>query len=143
MTLELFPLTVEGLGGVLAATRRAALAWARLLEGSDALELYQQPDLDIVTYFATPPRAARPSMSSIDRTTKEIFDVAMADRDDPLFLSMLRVDAGEMGRRHAGLDADIPSLRLLRSVLMKPEQESWVPRLHGKLEELAISAART
>ena len=43
LTLRLLPLTAEGLGGVLRPGRRAALEWARLIEASDHLRLYQEP----------------------------------------------------------------------------------------------------
>ena len=51
MTLQLLPLTREGMGEVVAPGRRAALAWAEKLRASDVFELYQEPDLDIVSYF--------------------------------------------------------------------------------------------
>ncbi len=57
LTLRLLPLTRDGLGAELAAGRRAAMRWAALIESSERLELYQQPEMDIVTLYArTPPR---------------------------------------------------------------------------------------
>ena len=41
------------LAPILAAGVRAARAWADLIEASDALTLFQRPELDIVTYFPT------------------------------------------------------------------------------------------
>ena len=45
------------LAPILAAGVRAARAWAALIEDSDALTLFREPELDIVTYFPT--RGAR------------------------------------------------------------------------------------
>src|SRR6185312_12338284 len=51
LTFQLLPPTPDGLGRALAACRRAALAWSGRLEESLRLDLYQPPELDIVTYF--------------------------------------------------------------------------------------------
>jgi len=56
---------------------------------------------------------------------------------DPLFLSTLRADADAFLARHGSVQADAPGARILRSVLMKPESEHYVLRLHSRLEELA------
>ncbi len=64
LTLEVLPLTDAGLGQVLRAGRRGALEWAALLDASDALAAYQEPELDIVTYL---PR--RTTMSAVDATS--------------------------------------------------------------------------
>jgi hypothetical protein len=65
----------------------------------------------------------------------------MTDPADPVFLSTLRVTADALDRRHPGIVADADSARILRSALMKPEHETYVPRLHQRLEQLAVSAA--
>ena len=65
----------------------------------------------------------------------------LTDPADPVYLSTLRVTADALGRRHPGIVADADSARILRSVLMKPEHETYVPRLHQRLEQLAVSAA--
>src|SRR6201995_4879905 len=51
LTLQLLPLTPAGLGAVLRPGRRAALAWADLIDDSDQLTLFQRPQLDILSYF--------------------------------------------------------------------------------------------
>src|SRR3712207_9266506 len=48
LTLQMLPLTTDGLGAVLRPGRRAALAWSDLIDHSDHLTLYQPPQLDIV-----------------------------------------------------------------------------------------------
>jgi hypothetical protein len=54
-----------------------------------------------------------------------------------VFLSTLRVPASEFGRRHPDVAADRDGTRILRSVLMKPETESYIPQLHKRIEHLA------
>ena len=136
LTLRLLPLSPEGLGQVLAAGRRAALDCAGRLASSASLTLYQPPELDIVCYFP-----AESSMSAIDAGSARVLQAGMTDPADPVYLSTLRVTADALGRRHPGIVADADSARILRSVLMKPEHETYVPQLHERLEQLAVSAA--
>jgi glutamate/tyrosine decarboxylase-like PLP-dependent enzyme len=137
LTFQLLPPTPDGLGKVLAACRRAALDWAELIAASGALELYQQPELDIVCYF--PARAAA-TLSGIDDGSVSILNRGMK-RDRPVFLSTLRVTAAAMSRRHPGIAADREGARILRSVLMKPEAAGYVPELHARVERLAAEVA--
>lgn len=134
LTFRLLPPKPEGLGQVLAAGRRAALDWAQLISDSERLELYQPPELDIVSYFpATRPR----SLSAIDQASARMLAEGMADRAHPVYLSTLRVAATDVARRHPGIDMDRDGARILRSVLMKPEAESYMRQLHSRIEELA------
>jgi glutamate/tyrosine decarboxylase-like PLP-dependent enzyme len=134
LTFQVLPPTAAGLGQVLAAGRRAALTWARLIEASGRLDLYQPPELDIVSYFpVTTPR----SLSAIDEASARMLADGMADPADPVFLSTLRIPANEFTRRQPGVAADRDGARILRSVLMKPEAESYLPRLHERIEQLA------
>ena len=137
LTLRLLPLTPDGLGQVLAAGRRAALDWAALIAESGGLELYQPPELDIVSYF---PVTAGRGLSGIDAASVKILNAGMK-RSPPVFLSTLRVTAAAMSRRHPGIAADADGARILRSVLMKPEAERYVTELHARVEELAAQAA--
>jgi glutamate/tyrosine decarboxylase-like PLP-dependent enzyme len=132
LTFQLLPPTPDGLGEVLAAGRRAALDVAGMLTDSAVLELYQQPELDIVTYFP-----AAPALSAIDEASARMLAAGMADAERPVYLSTLRVTAGAFSRRHPGVAADRDGARILRSVLMKPESESFVTELHARLERLA------
>jgi glutamate/tyrosine decarboxylase-like PLP-dependent enzyme len=137
LTFQVLPPTPAGLGQVLAAGRRAALDWSQLIEASDSVDLYQPPELDIVSYFpVTSPRR----LSAIDAASARILADGMADPADPVFVSTLRVPAGEFTRRHPGVPADRDGARILRSVLMKPEHESYVPHLHKRIEQLAAGA---
>ncbi|HUA28903.1 MAG TPA: aminotransferase class V-fold PLP-dependent enzyme [Streptosporangiaceae bacterium] len=134
LTFRLLPPTPDGLGRVLAGGRRAALEWARLISASGVLELYQPPELDIVSYFpATPER----SLSAIDRASAAMLAAGMADPDHPVFLSTLRIAADGFARRHPGVGRDRDAARILRSVLMKPEAEGYLGELHARVERLA------
>ena len=135
LTLALLPPTPEGLGQVVAAGRRAALAWAGLLRDSDLLELYQPPELDIVCYF---PLTGGPRLSAIDAASARLLADGMTD-PRPVFLSTLRVTGAAMAARHPAVAADTDQGRILRSVLMKPESEDHVAELHARVEELAAA----
>ncbi|MGH9169388.1 MAG: pyridoxal phosphate-dependent decarboxylase family protein [Acidimicrobiales bacterium] len=117
LTLQLFPLTLDGLGSVLRATRSAAVEFASLAEVSSVLTLYQQPELDIVAYFPD-----RPVATAVDTASSRVFEAAMTAEREPVFLSLLRVSATDLVRRHPRLATSSPpeGVRLLRSVLMKP-----------------------
>ncbi|MFI7400620.1 pyridoxal phosphate-dependent decarboxylase family protein [Streptomyces sp. NPDC049541] len=136
LTFQLLPPTPEGLGQVLAAGRRAALKWADLIETSDFLELYQQPQLDIVTYF---PAVDPATLSGIDAASARILGDGMA-APDPVYVSTLKAGHEAFAARHPKITADADGARILRSVLMKPESEHHVEHLHNRLEELAGSA---
>jgi glutamate/tyrosine decarboxylase-like PLP-dependent enzyme len=137
LTFRLLPPTPEGLGRVLAACRRAALDWAGRLAASPRLRLYQPPELDIVCYF---PATASASLSAVDQACAQMLAWGMNDPADPVFLSTLTVSEAGFTRRHPGLAADREQARVLRSVLMKPESESFVPWLHARVERLAAQA---
>ena len=61
----------------------------------------------------------------------------MSDPDDPVFLSVLHVGREALLDRHPELEDDADGARILRSVLMKPEHEPFVGRLHARVESLA------
>jgi glutamate/tyrosine decarboxylase-like PLP-dependent enzyme len=136
LTFRLLPPTPDGLGRVLAAGRRAALEWAELIAGSGRLELYQAPELDIVTYF---PATEERSLSAIDRVSARMLADGMTDPDRPVYLSTLRITAADFARRHPGIGRDRDGARILRSVLMKPEAEGYVQELHTRVVQLAQS----
>ena len=132
LTLRALPLRADdGFGPILAASLRAARALADRLEASDRYRLWAQPETDIVAYAP-----AEASVSATDAASLEVFDAGMADPEDPLFLSLYRLDSGRLGRRW-GLTPDAPAARVLRSVLMKPEHEAAVPWIAERLERLA------
>jgi glutamate/tyrosine decarboxylase-like PLP-dependent enzyme len=129
LTSRVFPFTPEGLGAGLDAGLRAARDWEARLEASEQLRLYQSADLSIVTYFS----AAARSVSEADATSGALLDATMYG-DDPTFASVLRVDADDLLARHPKLRRDADSARINRSVLMKPENETYTETLHGLVE---------
>jgi glutamate/tyrosine decarboxylase-like PLP-dependent enzyme len=131
LTLQVFPLTEEGFGAILRACRDAALALASRLRDDDRLALVVEPELDIVCYH---PRRA--SLSAVDAASEAMLAAGMADADDPIYLSTLRLEE----RMFAGnVERDADGARVLRSVLMKPEHELAVDWLHERLRALAES----
>lgn len=135
LTLRVLPLAADdGLGPILAAGVRAARRWADLIDRSQELALYLRPELDILTWYPRP-GASRRSASALDQASAGLLHAAMAD-DHPVYLSTLRVKSERLARRHPGLAADVPSARILRSVLMKPEHELYVDTLHQEILRL-------
>jgi hypothetical protein len=93
--------------------------------------------LDIVCYF---PVTSPPGLAAIDRASARMLADGMADQERPVFLSTLTVTADAFGRRYPRAVADAGRARILRSVLMKPESETYLPVLHARIEELASAA---
>jgi glutamate/tyrosine decarboxylase-like PLP-dependent enzyme len=140
-TLRCLPLEPrEGLGAVLAQSRRAALAWADLLRESERFRLVVEPELDILAFYPVPPGSGRPLASEITVLTNQVFRGAMEDADNPVFLAKLVVDRGLLGDRHPEIEWDVDAVEVLRSVLMKPEHLNAVPVLHGAVERHVVSA---
>ena len=134
LTLRLLPLTVDGLGAVLRPGRRAALDWAQTISASDELDLYQQPQLDILSYFP-----ARPRLSEVDRASEQVLTRGMQlPPDEALFVATYNVQADALAARGHRVEADIPAGRILRSVLMKPESADLVPQLHQQVLDLLL-----
>jgi glutamate/tyrosine decarboxylase-like PLP-dependent enzyme len=136
LTLQLLPLTADGLGAVLRPGRRATLAWARLIDASDELTLYQRPQLDILSYFP-----ARRSLSEIDRASAHVLNAGMGlPAAQSLFVATYTVDSASLAARGHQVTTDAESGRILRSVLMKPETEQHVPALHQQVLDLLAGA---
>lgn len=135
MTLQLLPLTREGMGEIVAPGRRAALAWAEKLRDSEVFDLYQEPDLDIVSYF---PKAD--SLADVDRRSGAILTNGMnAPRDESLFVATYQVKPDDMTNRRHDVPGEAPEAgaRILRSVTMKPETEPLIDEIHAAVEKLA------
>ncbi len=132
-TLQALPLAPDhGLGDILAACFRAARTWADRIAASDRLTLFAPPETDIVAYFPTP---STPSLSAVDTASQRLFDAAMNDPDEPVFTSLYRLPAENMRALHPDLEADCDEVAVLRSVLMKPEHETYAADLIEVLEE--------
>jgi glutamate/tyrosine decarboxylase-like PLP-dependent enzyme len=136
LTFQVLPPTPAGLGKVIRPGRRAALRWAELLNRTDELSLYQQPDLDIVTFLPTAGR-----MSEVDRLSNAVLRAAMStEPQDAVFVAACEVTPDALRARGHTLEWDAPKTKILRSVLLKPESEGWVDYLNGRLAELAKRA---
>ncbi len=133
LTLQVFPLTADGLGAVLRPGRRAALRWADLLRESSSLALYQDPELDIVTYL---PQVGSGLLSALDATSAAVLARGMSDPVDPVFLATYSVPAAALRARGHAVVADVEQGRILRSVLMKPEADLAVEALHARVTAL-------
>ena len=136
LTLEVLPLTDAGLGQVLRAGRRGALEWARLLDSSGALTAYQQPELDIVTYFP-----GRTALSQVDEASDALFhDAGRLPPAEQVHLATYTAHADAFAARGHDLARDAETARILRSTVMKPESAAAVPEIHATLERLAGSS---
>ena len=132
-TLQLFPLTESGMGAILGACRRAAVRFARLIGASERLRLYQEPELDIVAYF---PWGEGMTARDVDAASQRLFERAMA-AEDPVYVSVARVTGESFHRRRPDLAISDERIRVLRSVLMKPEHEDFVGAIAERLDRLA------
>jgi glutamate/tyrosine decarboxylase-like PLP-dependent enzyme len=136
-TLQAFPLKPnEGLGAILTKTRRAALRWSDMISTSNTLLEFIKPDLDIVVYL---PRTKTFSASAVSDTTEKIFNTAMYRSDSPTYLAAFTVDSSVMTQKYPSFIPDAPTTKVLRSVLMKPEHEKYVPELFKNISSIAES----
>jgi glutamate/tyrosine decarboxylase-like PLP-dependent enzyme len=125
-TLEALPLTREGLGGELAASRGAAQAFARALDDRDC-SVVVPPELDIVCPF---PRLAR--ASAITERCERAFDsLAQAG----WHVAKLRLQTDWLRRTHPAIERDSDALTTLRMVLMKPAHAPIVDELAAAVSE--------
>ncbi len=134
LTLQVLPLAADrGLGPILAACLRAARRWADLMQETATLRPVQPPELDILTFYPVPETARA---SAVDEASQRLFQEAMQDAEDPVFLSVLRLRTEALRHPWPALRPDLPEVRVLRSVLMKPEHETYIPHLHQRLQQL-------
>jgi glutamate/tyrosine decarboxylase-like PLP-dependent enzyme len=120
-TLRAIPLDRGGLGDMLAATRRAALAFAERIEAEPTLALVVEPELDIVCFF---PRRA--TAGEVTAAVDEGFTRLAAGG---WHLAKLRLSSDWLRLRHPWLEADVDTTTVLRCCLLKPEHEVVVPSL--------------
>jgi len=135
LTLEVIGLDADGLGRILRGCRAAALDFTTLLEQSGLLAPFQEPALDIVTYY---PRRSR--MSEIDGASQHLFrSAASLPADQQVHLATYAVSNQAMSLRHPEIECDVASARILRSTVMKPESaqviDSVVALLHDLLDD--------
>ena len=134
LTRKVVPWTMDGLGARLAAGQRAAQHWRELLQQSASLALFQDADLDIVTFL---PRQG--SVAELSAAARGLFQRAMNDAIDPVFVATYGVSTDALLLRHPKRARDAETGMILRSVVMKPENESKIADLHRRLESLLVS----
>ena len=135
-TLQLLPLTKEGIGRILQKTVDAASDFAAKIQESDLFELYETPQLDIVGYF---PATGATDFSEISRASQKIFKSGMEDRENGFHLSLYKIPAHEFNARFPKYKNDSDSVTILRSTFMKPEHEAFIPELISRLHKLSKS----
>jgi glutamate/tyrosine decarboxylase-like PLP-dependent enzyme len=124
-TQQLLPLIPGGqFAQNLAKSRRAALALDRKLRSDPRFEpfAFGPPQLDIVVWKVQAPTAAESS-----RRAQQIFD-ACAERN--LHLALVQLP----GQWFSSGGGELETITCLRSVLMKPEHEAWLPRIWHELD---------
>jgi len=129
-TLQLLPLTPEGLGMVLQKTRRAAISFSERIANEPNWQLYNTPDLDITGYFKVP---SSKKVSELSRLSRKIFDAGMQDKASGFHLSLFNIDAGHFTKKFPDYTTDENRVTLLRSVFMKEEHEQFVDELASRI----------
>ncbi len=129
-TLQMLPLTSNGLGEILRKTRSAAVTFAGLLQNRPDWQLYNTPELDITGYFKVPESG---TISELNKQSKHIFSAGMKNRDTGFHLSLFKVKAEDFVKKFPDYRADVPEAVLLRSVFMKEEHEGFVEELTDRI----------
>ena len=96
--------------------------------------LSQPAEIDIVTYFDVTARTT----SEVDEASVRAMEAGTKARD-PVFLSTLSVPGEAFARRHPQITVDSDRVRVLRSVLLKPEHEQHTAWLVDRLEDFMTS----
>ena len=87
--------------------------------------------MDIIAYLAKVP-----SMSKLDQVSHDTFLNAIdCPRDQQTHLATYNAKPFQLLERGVDMVMDRESTRIMRSVLMKPEQLALVPELHEHVEE--------
>ncbi|MFP4598219.1 MAG: pyridoxal phosphate-dependent decarboxylase family protein [Persicimonas sp.] len=137
-TLEALPLERDrGLGPLLSSCRNAALGWAQAIDESPCLRLVVPPHLDIVSFGVWPRLNSVVRASDVTRWTERILELGAGDEELPFYLTRYDIDCETAVRFWPDLQADAPSVSVLRSCMMKPEHEAWWITLHSRVSETA------
>ncbi|MFF7244998.1 aminotransferase class I/II-fold pyridoxal phosphate-dependent enzyme [Embleya sp. NPDC008237] len=141
LTLRALPPTPEGLGEVLAGRLRSTRRWRDLIDGEPELMLYQEPELDILTYLALTGEP-RPRMSSVADSSRHIVHADPPGTEHPVYLSTLHVRVLDFLGRHPRAVADRNDTHILRSTLLGPDCDAHVDPAHDRVTALAAAAPR-
>lgn len=127
-TQRLLPLVPGGeFAAMLERGRSAALELHRRLLGDARFLVSVPPELDIVVWAVAAPTASEASESA-----RRLFRRA-AERH--LHLALIELPVEMIDPSGDRLSCDQPTVTCLRSVLMKPEHEAWLPRIWEILRE--------
>ncbi len=125
-----------GLGEMLAAGRRATLAWAEAIERSEVLHLVCEPETDILCF--APFRSGRTvTASQISGWSERLFARAMEPGERNVYLAKYKMERAMLASRWPHVHWDDEHVTVLRSVVMKPEHEPWWSELHKTVSMLA------
>jgi tyrosine decarboxylase/aspartate 1-decarboxylase len=131
-TQRLLPLVPYGeFAKDLESSRRAALAFTQKLKNDNRFVVPFDPELDIVVWACRAPGA-----SASSALAQQIFDDAAKQQ---LHLALIHLPVSFFRETWPELQTDQDDILCLRSVLMKPEHESWVDRIYEILTSVAPS----
>lgn len=129
-TQQLFPLEKGGqLSTWLDQGLLAARSFWERLDASDNYQPLMRPELDIVCYALTADKASDSSAKA-----RRVFERAAKKE---LHLAMIELPVDLVRTSVPGLEPDVETVTCLRSVLMKPEHNDWLPKIMAILEECA------
>jgi glutamate/tyrosine decarboxylase-like PLP-dependent enzyme len=134
-TLRCLPLTAQGLGVSLMASRNAALRAYETVRAHDFLAPITKPGLDIVT-IAPLPGGGTPRASAVSARSEAIFAQCQNDRHHPLFLAKWHLPKAMGVLALPQLTWDMDHCTVLRSVMMKPEHETDAAAIMERLAAL-------
>lgn len=130
-TLRCFPLTAQGVGTGLLASRRAALAAYETALANEKLTPVMRPELDIFTVVPLAPDE-RASVSTVSARSEAAF-ARCEQSAKPLFLAKWRLPKPLGILALPQLDWDQEYCTALRSVMMKPEHEASAAAIVSRL----------
>jgi glutamate/tyrosine decarboxylase-like PLP-dependent enzyme len=133
-TLQLLPLTEDGLGAILSGTRKATLTLAERITNEPGWQVITKPQLDILGYFKEPETK---KISDLNRINKQIFQIGMENQEGGFHLSLFKLDAKQFVTIFPDYEPDAPQAVILRSVLMKEEHAVFVDKLANRLFKTA------
>ncbi|MEX2463223.1 MAG: aminotransferase class I/II-fold pyridoxal phosphate-dependent enzyme, partial [Balneolaceae bacterium] len=110
-TLQLLPLTEDGLGSILHRCKTAAEEFSGLINNHPDWSIYLPPQLDIVGYFKIP---ATKNISELNLINKEIFQKGMSDKKNGFHLSLFSIPADQFIKKFPDFNPDMPTATILR-----------------------------
>jgi glutamate/tyrosine decarboxylase-like PLP-dependent enzyme len=139
-TLQLFPLSEDGLGKHLKSTISAANLFRQALSSSGQFQCYNKPELDIAGYFPIP---GKKKLSGVTRLSKQLFKAGIETAPkDGFHLSLYTLKSTSFTAKFPEYEPDTETVTILRSVLMKPEHELFITKLVERLHTSLLHLKR-